>query len=160
MRIKREAKGSAYLWRSQLLPRKSLQNINYHRFHPSETAAMRFLCPKWNPNAVFGGCFCNQFPGFWNQCVWLAKAKILGCSSGLHVQLCSQSILRHQHHQNQPEQGPPILLKSSREFLVSDLLPGVFNSGCRRRISCLMQQEFTAHCLYLNINNDFRPFCI
>lgn len=30
MRINREAKGSAYLQRSQLLPRKSLQNINYH----------------------------------------------------------------------------------------------------------------------------------
>ena len=30
MRINREAKGSAYLQRSQLLPRKSLQNISYH----------------------------------------------------------------------------------------------------------------------------------
>lgn len=29
MRINHEAKGRAYLWRSQLLPRKSLQNINY-----------------------------------------------------------------------------------------------------------------------------------
>lgn len=188
MRINREAKGSAYLRRSQLLLRKSLQNINYHyrsaAFTSLKQQRQNFVSQIVHPmGPVKPRCgICGILLQLVDKS---SEVHLLGnprpkssnaqdrCGSGpaARGQLCSQSNCRLREGLCLRQQEQVILIKPLGEFLVrSQLLRSIFNSGCRRRIFRLcsrLTQRSTwsgstlgAYCLQLDIKNIFRPFCI